>query len=86
MKTFSCELESLNNNIYCIFHSKVYHNDRTNPENKKMVLEKLDDAVNKSISENESLFCIGYFLPEVRLNKKFKRCVFTFLMLHSQLQ
>jgi Pentapeptide repeats (9 copies) len=76
MKTFSCGLESLNNDMYCIFHSKDYLNDRTHPENKKMVLEKLDDVVNKSISENESLFCIGYCLPEVRLNKKFKQFVY----------
>ena len=72
MKTFSCGLESLNN----IFHNKDYLNDRTHPENKKTVLEKIDDAVNKSISENESLFCIGYYLPGVRLNKKFKQVVY----------
>src|SRR6188768_700590 len=62
--------------MYCIFHSKEYLNDRTHPENKKIVLEKLDDAVNKFISGNESLFCIGYYLPEVRLNKKFKQFVY----------
>ena len=67
---------NLNNDMYCIFHNKDYLNDRTHPENKKTVLEKIDDAVNKSISENESLFCIGYYLPEVRLNKKFKQFVY----------
>jgi len=76
MKTFSCGLESLDHDMYCIFHSKDYLNDRTHPENKKIVLEKLDDAVNKFISGNESLFCIGYYLPEVRLNKKFKQFVY----------
>jgi hypothetical protein len=65
---FNCTEEPLASG-FCIFHDKDYLRDKTNyEEHKTKVLDRLKDKVNRAISNNETLLCIGFQLPEFSLS------------------
>jgi hypothetical protein len=63
---------------FCIFHDKDYLQDKTNnEEHKRKVLERLKNKVNRAISNNEQLLCIGFHLPDFSLKlTKFTKPVY----------
>ena len=66
---FYCDEEESLASGRCIFHDKNYLQDKTNnDEHKRRVLDRLKHKVNRAISNNESLFCIGFQLPDFSLS------------------
>jgi hypothetical protein len=54
---------------FCIFHDNHYLQDKTNyEEHKGKVMERLKHKVDRAISNNEPLLCIGYQLPGFSLS------------------
>jgi hypothetical protein len=65
---FNCQEEPLDSG-FCIFHDKDYLQDTTNNEDhKRNVLDKLKNKVYHSISDNDSLLCIGFQFPDFSLS------------------
>jgi uncharacterized protein YjbI with pentapeptide repeats len=65
---FCCPEEPLASS-FCIFHDKDYLQDKTNyEEHKRKILDRLKRKVNHAISNNETLLCIGFQLPEFSLS------------------
>jgi uncharacterized protein YjbI with pentapeptide repeats len=65
---FNCQEEPLDSG-FCIFHDNDYLQDRTdNEEHKRKVLDRLKNKVNHAISNNDSLLCIGFQLPDFSLS------------------
>ena len=63
LNTFQCQEEPLESGL-CIFHDKGFLQNKTNREiHKKEVLKKLKNKITHSISSDEKLVCIGYYLP-----------------------
>jgi hypothetical protein len=59
--------ESLDSGL-CIFHDKDYLQDKTNNEqHNRKGLDRLKQNVNHAISNNETLLCIGFQLPDFSL-------------------
>ncbi len=54
-RTFRCDREPLEGKDLCLFHDKSYLKDDGNLENKDKVLRKLNDRIDKCISNNEPL-------------------------------
>ncbi len=74
-ETFQCDQEACENKDVCLFHDDAYLKDNNHPENKDKVIQKLYDRIYDSLFYNKPLFCIGYFLPDIRINKKFTQSV-----------
>jgi hypothetical protein len=75
---FYCDDGDPSSSGFCIFHDKDYLQDKTNnEEHKRKVLERLKNKVNRAISNNEQLLCIGFHLPDFRLKlTKFTKPVY----------
>ncbi len=73
---FECEIESVENKNFCLFHDETYLKDSNHPENKDNVITKLSEKVDNSISKNTSLLCIGYYLPDIKIDKEFSKPVY----------
>ena len=69
------ELCNTNNNFY-LFYYETCHKDSIHPENKDNVIKKLNDKINKSVIDNASLFCTGYYLPDIKINKEITQSVY----------
>jgi hypothetical protein len=69
-KTFPCDQEPLENKDVCLFHNKSYLKDRNHPENKNKVIERLQKRIENSKKNKMPLKCIGYYLPDIELNKE----------------
>ena len=79
---FCCPEEPLASG-FCIFHDEDYLHDKiNNDEHKRKVLNRLKRKVNHAISNNESLLCIGFQLPDFIpsdlgiINKEFTKPVY----------
>jgi hypothetical protein len=70
---FPCDQECTKNKKFCLFHDDTHLKD---PENNDNVIAKLYHRIDKSISKNEPLLCIGYYLPDVLINREFKQPVY----------
>jgi uncharacterized protein YjbI with pentapeptide repeats len=70
---FHCKIEHVENKKFCLFHDETYLED---PKNKDNVITKLKDRIEDSISQNEHLLCIGYYLPDIKINREFKQPVY----------
>jgi uncharacterized protein YjbI with pentapeptide repeats len=73
---YNCDQEPLSNNKLCLFHDEQYLKDCNNPKNKENVIRKLDEKINNSILNNVPLVCIGYYIPEIKINKEFNQQVY----------
>jgi len=76
---YYCEEDSRGNSGKCIFHDEDYLHDMGSSleERKNNVRTKVMDKVRKSIVDKESLFLIGYYLPDVTIGGSFtKRAYF----------
>ncbi len=58
----------------CLFHDESILRDNK-PENKDKVIEKLNDRIDECIVNNEPLYCIGYYLPDIEIKREFKQPV-----------
>jgi uncharacterized protein YjbI with pentapeptide repeats len=66
---FNCQGDPLASG-FCIFHDKDYLQDKTNyEEHKRNVLQRLKHKVNHATSNNETLLCIGFQLPDFCLSE-----------------
>ncbi len=74
-KKFKCDQESLEGEDLCLFHDEGFLKGDVRQENKDKVIEKLNDRIDKSIANNEPLYCIGYYLPDLEIKREFKRPV-----------
>jgi hypothetical protein len=74
--TFTCDQESLVNKDVCLFHDDTYLKDSNRSENKDKVIQKLNDRIDESISNNEPIYCIGYHLPHAKINKTFTQAIY----------
>ena len=62
---------------FCIFHDENYLQDKdSRKENEQNVRGKLMAKVLKSLEKREPLFCIGYFIPSIRINDIFTNTVY----------
>jgi len=73
-ETINCDQEHLEGKDLCLFHDESFLDEP--PENKDKVIEKLYAQMDKSISKNEPLHCIGYYLPDIQLDKKFTQLAY----------
>jgi uncharacterized protein YjbI with pentapeptide repeats len=74
-ETFYCKEERVNKD-FCLFHDETYLKDSNHPENKNNVIKKLCKKIDDGVSHNTPLFCIGYYLPDVKINETFMRPVY----------
>ena len=70
-QSFECKIESLENKKFCLFHDETYLKDSNHHENKDNVINKLNEKIDNSISKNTHLLRIGYYLPDIKINKNF---------------
>jgi uncharacterized protein YjbI with pentapeptide repeats len=75
---YECEKEEdILKSGLCIFHDENYLRDETNrAQNQQNVIGKLMAKVRQKIEKKEPLFCIGYYLPSVRINEVFTKPVY----------
>jgi hypothetical protein len=73
---FQCDQESLEGKDFCLFHNENYLKDHLHPENKENVIEKLRERIKNSERNKMPLKCIGYYLPDIVLNKEFNQKVY----------
>jgi hypothetical protein len=67
---FNCTEEEPLASGFCIFHDKDYlhhYLSSFREEHKRNVLDRLKHKVNNAISNNKSLLCIGFHLPDFSL-------------------
>jgi uncharacterized protein YjbI with pentapeptide repeats len=76
LQTFKCKQIPLANKHVCLFHDKTYLEDSNHPENKEYVSRTLYDIVEQSIRKDEPLYCIGYYLPNITIDEKFKQPIY----------
>jgi len=69
LETFECDVERIEGKDLCLFHDETYLKDSNHPENKKMVIEKLQEKIENS-KKTTPLKCFGYYLPDIELNKE----------------
>jgi len=69
--TFECKIERIQGKDKCLFHDETYLKDDNHQENKDKVIEKLQQMIEESISKNRPLYCIGYYLPNIEIDKEF---------------
>ncbi|HEY6536458.1 MAG TPA: pentapeptide repeat-containing protein [Candidatus Nitrosocosmicus sp.] len=50
--------------------------DTNNPQNKDKVIEKLKEKIDKSTENKEPLYCMGYYLPDLKIKQEFKQPVY----------
>lgn len=66
---FYCK-EEAKTGLYCIYHNnkllKSYDRDRNRQEIRKGLTEKINDCINT----NQDLFCIGYNIPDLKIEGK----------------
>ena len=72
---FECIQKSLKGKDFCLFHDIDYLKDDNNHENKAKVKGELNDRIDKCIANDESLCCIGYYLPDIEIKQEFKQAV-----------
>jgi uncharacterized protein YjbI with pentapeptide repeats len=73
---FQCDEDALNSGL-CIFHDNTYLKDpKQNSKRKQEVSARLVDKINESISKNMPLICVGYHLPDIKINRSFPKNVF----------
>jgi hypothetical protein len=63
--------EDILNSGLCIFHDKNYLQDKDSEKNEQNVRSKLLAKVRGKVDKKEPLFCIGYYLPSIRINENF---------------
>ncbi len=73
---FHCEIEHEENKKFCVFHDETYLKNIKHPENKDNVITKLYSRIEDSISHNTPLLCIGYYLPDIKINREFKQPIY----------
>ena len=75
---YCCEKdEDILNSGRCIFHDENYLNDKDSREqNEQNVRTKLMAKVREKVDKKEPLFCIGYYLPSIRINEVFTKPVY----------
>jgi hypothetical protein len=74
---FKCEVEALDTSSLCIFHDKNYlQAERDQQEHEQKVVQRLRDNIINSISHNEPLRCIGYHLPNIKIQEEFTKSVY----------
>jgi uncharacterized protein YjbI with pentapeptide repeats len=66
-----CEFDALDNSLNCFFHENSYLKNGDILERKKKVQEALYAKIEKSIREKRTLYCIGYYLPDLDLDYAF---------------
>jgi hypothetical protein len=61
-----------------MFHDKNHLQDKDNrKECENKVRDRLmDEKVRKSMDKNEALFCIGYYLPDIKIKANFTKPVY----------
>ncbi len=64
--TFTCSRNSIPTSEYCEFHDSTYLNQST----KSHLQELFEKEVNKTIENQEDLYCIGYILPAINIDGK----------------
>src|SRR4051812_9618616 len=69
-ETFECDVKRIEGKDLCLFHDENYLKYSNHPENKKMVIEKLHERIENSKEHKTPLKCIGFYLPDITLNKK----------------
>jgi uncharacterized protein YjbI with pentapeptide repeats len=72
---FVCDEEVSHDKVLCLFHDEDFLNYNI-AENERRVLSRLTEKVNDSIDKDEHLFCIGYILPNIIIDKNFKKPVY----------
>jgi uncharacterized protein YjbI with pentapeptide repeats len=70
LETFECDVERIEGKDLCLFHDETYLKDSNHPENKDKVIEKLQKIIENSKNNGKPLKCIGYYLPDIELNRK----------------
>jgi len=65
---FACDEIALASGL-CIFHDKNYSND-------KELDQKISDKIKSVLAKNETLFCIGYNIPDLKIKETFKNFVY----------
>lgn len=72
-RQYVCPNNAHENSTFCIFHDPYYLTDTTENEIRQLFLAQVNTAVKNS----SSLSCIGYILPQVRINNvKFSKSVY----------
>ena len=65
---FACDENALASGL-CIFHDRNYSND-------KELGQKISDKIKSVLAKNETLFCIGYNIPDLKIKETFKNVVY----------
>jgi uncharacterized protein YjbI with pentapeptide repeats len=68
---FVCDVPSIPNSEFCIFHDKDHYT-----EHEQEAARRFEEKVSESISENKPLKCIGYYLPEIKVQGVFRQPVY----------
>ena len=69
-ETFPCDVKCIEDKDRCLFHNENYLKGSNYPENKDKVIEKLQERIENSKKNKTPLKCIGYYLPDITLNKE----------------
>lgn len=72
-KLFQCRENPIAGSMTCAFHAEKYP---CSPENKERLTQRLKEMIAHSISNNESLFCIGFYIPWIEFHQEFQNNVY----------
>jgi uncharacterized protein YjbI with pentapeptide repeats len=73
---FECKEEDLGTG-FCIFHDSNYLQDKNNfLERRQEVTKGLMDKVTDSVAHDKALFCMGYYLPDIKIEGDFTKPVY----------
>jgi uncharacterized protein YjbI with pentapeptide repeats len=71
-----CKEDALDSGL-CIFHDENYLKDKNNQaEHEQRVKKRIEEKVDYSALHDEELFCIGYHLPGINLQRNFTKGVY----------
>ena len=75
-ETFECDQLPIGDKGLCLFHYDEYLKDKIHPENKENIIRRLNRRIENSINHTWPLKCIGYYLPDIKINKRFTQSVY----------
>ena len=74
-KKFKCDQKFQEGKDLCIFHDERYLSNGSNHKNNE-VRELLIKRIDEYIAKKEPLECIGYYLPDIKIEQEFKQPVY----------